>query len=201
MKILVLTEKPSVAKEIARVLGCNQKQKHHYEGAKYVVTWALGHLVTLAEPDDYDAKYKTWNLEDLPIIPEKMKLKIMKETSQQFRGIEQLSRRRRPRGAGHRHGCGARRRARRALDYGADPLEEAVQTALDLVADGSGDSRRLRAAEAWHGLQSAVSSSRLPFRGRLADRPECDARADQQVRRVLIRWARADAHAGHDDRP
>ncbi|TXK80988.1 DNA topoisomerase III [Paenibacillus sp. N3.4] len=93
MKILVLTEKPSVAKEIARVLGCTQKQKHHYEGPKYVVTWALGHLVTLAEPDDYDTKYKTWNLEDLPIIPERMKLKVMKETSQQYRGIEQLSRR------------------------------------------------------------------------------------------------------------
>ncbi|NOV04670.1 DNA topoisomerase III [Paenibacillus planticolens] len=93
MKTLVLTEKPSVAKEIARVLGCNQKQKHHYEGAKYVVTWALGHLVTLAEPDDYDTKYKTWNLEDLPILPERMKLKVMKETSHQFRGIEQLSRR------------------------------------------------------------------------------------------------------------
>lgn len=93
MKILVLTEKPSVAKEIARVLGCNQKQKHHFEGAKYVVTWALGHLVTLAEPDDYDPKYKTWSLEDLPIIPSKMKLKVMKETSQQFRAIEHLSRR------------------------------------------------------------------------------------------------------------
>ncbi|NEW09223.1 DNA topoisomerase III [Paenibacillus sp. SYP-B3998] len=93
MKILVLTEKPSVAKEIARVLGCTHKQKHHFEGPKYVVTWALGHLVTLAEPDDYDSKYKTWNLEDLPIIPDKMKLKVIKETSQQYRGIEQLSRR------------------------------------------------------------------------------------------------------------
>ncbi|MBD0383648.1 DNA topoisomerase III [Paenibacillus sedimenti] len=93
MKILVLTEKPSVAKEIARVLGCTQKQKHHYEGPKYVVTWALGHLVTLAEPDDYDAKYKTWSLEDLPIIPERMKLKVIKETSHQYRAIEQLSRR------------------------------------------------------------------------------------------------------------
>ncbi|MFD0698266.1 DNA topoisomerase III [Paenibacillus sp. GCM10027628] len=93
MKILVLTEKPSVAKEIARVLGCTQKQKHHYEGPKYVVTWALGHLVTLAEPDDYDAKYKTWNLEDLPIIPDRMKLKVIKETSHQYRAIEQLSRR------------------------------------------------------------------------------------------------------------
>ncbi|RTE04419.1 DNA topoisomerase III [Paenibacillus whitsoniae] len=93
MKILVLTEKPSVAKEIARVLGCTQKQKHHYEGPKYVVTWALGHLVTLAEPEDYDTKFKTWNLEDLPIIPDRMKLKVMKETSHQFRGIEQLAKR------------------------------------------------------------------------------------------------------------
>ncbi|MFC5449701.1 DNA topoisomerase III [Paenibacillus aestuarii] len=93
MKTLVLTEKPSVAKEIARVLGCTQKQKHHYEGPRYVVTWALGHLVTLAEPEDYDTKYKTWNLEDLPIIPERMKLKVIKETSHQYRAIEQLSRR------------------------------------------------------------------------------------------------------------
>jgi DNA topoisomerase III len=93
MKILVLTEKPSVAKEIARVLGCTQKQKHHFEGPKYVVTWALGHLVTLAEPDDYDPKYKTWDLEDLPIIPDRMKLKVIKETSHQYRAIEQLSRR------------------------------------------------------------------------------------------------------------
>ncbi len=61
MKSLVLAEKPSVAKEIARVLGCGQKHKGYMEGPKYVVTWALGHLVTLAEPEEYDPKYKTWN--------------------------------------------------------------------------------------------------------------------------------------------
>ncbi|RXZ80172.1 DNA topoisomerase III [Paenibacillaceae bacterium] len=93
MKALVLAEKPSVAKELARVLGCNQKQKHHYEGNQYVVTWALGHLVTLAEPEEYDSKYKTWNLDDLPLLPEKMSLKVMKETSHQFRGIAQLCKR------------------------------------------------------------------------------------------------------------
>jgi len=93
MKRLVLTEKPSVAKEIARVLGCHQKSRHSIEGPQYVVTWALGHLVTLAEPEDYDPKYKTWNLEDLPILPKKMNLKIMKETSQQFRAISQLTKR------------------------------------------------------------------------------------------------------------
>ncbi|WP_027414696.1 DNA topoisomerase III [Aneurinibacillus terranovensis] len=93
MKSLVLAEKPSVAREIARVLGCNQKHKTYIEGPKYVVTWALGHLVTLAEPEDYDPKYKTWNLEDLPILPEHMKLKVMKETNHQFRAISQLVKR------------------------------------------------------------------------------------------------------------
>ncbi|XEC97687.1 DNA topoisomerase III [Paenibacillus tarimensis] len=93
MKALVLAEKPSVAKELARVLGCGQKHKHHYEGSQYVVTWALGHLVTLAEPEDYDSKYKQWNLDELPLLPETMKLKVMKETSHQFRGIAHLCKR------------------------------------------------------------------------------------------------------------
>ncbi|WP_442601521.1 DNA topoisomerase III [Paenibacillus sp. KN14-4R] len=93
MKSLVLCEKPSVAKEIARVLGCNQKNKSYLEGPNYVVTWALGHLIELATPEDYDSKYKTWNLEDLPIMPDKMKLKIMKETSHQYRAVAQLCKR------------------------------------------------------------------------------------------------------------
>ncbi|WP_424766380.1 DNA topoisomerase III [Paenibacillus sp. sgz302251] len=93
MKSLVLAEKPSVAKEIARVLGCGQKHKGYMEGPRYVVTWALGHLVTLAEPEEYDPKYKIWNLEDLPLLPKKMNLKVMKETSQQFRSVAQLCKR------------------------------------------------------------------------------------------------------------
>ncbi|HJV44753.1 MAG TPA: DNA topoisomerase III [Bacillota bacterium] len=93
MKSLILAEKPSVGKEIARVLGCKQQHKHYYEGNQYVVTWALGHLVTLAEPEEYADKYKTWKLEDLPILPSYMKLKVMKETSHQFRAISELSKR------------------------------------------------------------------------------------------------------------
>ncbi|MEW9668745.1 DNA topoisomerase III [Ammoniphilus sp. 3BR4] len=93
MKSLVLAEKPSVGREIARVLGCQQKNKHYIEGPNYVVTWAMGHLVTLAEPEDYDPKYKTWKLEDLPILPADMKLKVMKETSHQYRAISQLVKR------------------------------------------------------------------------------------------------------------
>ncbi|MBP1933735.1 DNA topoisomerase III [Ammoniphilus resinae] len=93
MKSLVLAEKPSVAKEIARVLGCRENHKHFMEGPNHVVTWALGHLVTLAEPEDYNPQYKTWRIEDLPILPTTMKLKVMKETSHQFRAISQLAKR------------------------------------------------------------------------------------------------------------
>ncbi|MFL6517518.1 MAG: DNA topoisomerase III, partial [Bacillus sp. (in: firmicutes)] len=93
MKSLVLAEKPSVARELARVLGCNQKHKSYMEGNQYIVTWALGHLIELKMPEHYDTKYKTWNLEDLPIIPQKMGLMVMKQTNHQFRAIEALSKR------------------------------------------------------------------------------------------------------------
>lgn len=93
MKILVLAEKPSVAREIARVMGCGNKQKSYIEGPKYVVTWALGHLVGLAEPEDYNSKFANWALEDLPILPEKAKLKVLRETSQQYKAVQQLMKR------------------------------------------------------------------------------------------------------------
>lgn len=92
-KTLVLAEKPSVARDIAKVLNCHQKGNGFIEGKKYIVTWALGHLVTLADPEGYDPKYKTWNLEDLPMIPEKLKLIVIKKTSKQFQAVKaQLSR-------------------------------------------------------------------------------------------------------------
>lgn len=91
MKSLVLAEKPSVAREIARVLGCKQSHKSFLEGNQYVVTWALGHLIELKMPEHYDKKYQNWNLEDLPIIPERMGTKVMKQTSHQFKAIEQLA--------------------------------------------------------------------------------------------------------------
>ncbi|MEF3302714.1 DNA topoisomerase III [Paenibacillus sp. GYB003] len=93
MKSLVLAEKPSVAKEIARVLGATAKQKSWFEGPKHVVTWALGHLVELAEPEDYDPSYKTWRLDDLPIVPGEMKLKVIRETSHQYKAVAQLCKR------------------------------------------------------------------------------------------------------------
>jgi len=93
MKTLVLAEKPSVGREIARVMQCSQKGKGYIEGPRYVVTWALGHLVTLAEPDDYDPRLKEWRMEDLPMLPDKMKLKIIRQSSQQFHVVHELMKR------------------------------------------------------------------------------------------------------------
>lgn len=92
-KSLVIAEKPSVARDIARVLKCNKKGNGFLEGDKYIVTWALGHLVTLADPESYDVKYKTWNLEDLPMLPERLKLTVIKQTGKQFNAVKsQLTR-------------------------------------------------------------------------------------------------------------
>ena len=67
--IVVVAEKPSVARDIARVLGCRQKGQGFLSSDTHTVTWALGHLVTLCEPDEIDPKYKRWKREDLPILP------------------------------------------------------------------------------------------------------------------------------------
>lgn len=92
-KSVVIAEKPSVARDIANVLKCTKKGNGFLEGDRYIVTWALGHLVTLADPEVYDNKYKTWNLEDLPMLPERMKLVVMKQTGKQFNAVKaQLNR-------------------------------------------------------------------------------------------------------------
>lgn len=93
MKTLVLAEKPSVGRDLARVLGCRQQHKTYIEGSRYIVTWALGHLVELKMPEDYDKRYETWRMEDLPIIPEQMELKVIRKTSAQFRAIQKLTKR------------------------------------------------------------------------------------------------------------
>ena len=84
MKSLVIAEKPSVARDIARVLGANQKNGGILEGKNYVVTWALGHLVTLADPEEYDKKYEKWEMAALPMLPKEMKLVVIRQTGRQF---------------------------------------------------------------------------------------------------------------------
>ena len=90
MKALVIAEKPSVARDIARVLHCEKKLDGGMEGKDYVVTWALGHLVTLADPEAYDKKYMKWEMETLPMIPDKMKLIVIPQTGKQFRAVKAL---------------------------------------------------------------------------------------------------------------
>ena len=92
-KSLVLAEKPSVARDIARVLGCRQNGEGCMIGDRYIVTWALGHLVTLADPEVYNKEYKTWSLEALPMLPPKMQLVVIKETSRQFGIVQGLLKR------------------------------------------------------------------------------------------------------------
>ncbi len=88
MKTLVLAEKPSVARDIARVLHCSKKLNGALEGNQYIVTWALGHLVTLADPEVYDKKYKVWDMQDLPMLPQHMKLVVIPQTSKQFNAVK-----------------------------------------------------------------------------------------------------------------
>ena len=88
MKSLVIAEKPSVARDIARVLKCGKNINGAIEGERYVVTWGLGHLVTLADPEDYDKKYKEWKMEDLPMMPEVFKLEVIKQTSKQYQAVK-----------------------------------------------------------------------------------------------------------------
>ena len=92
-KILVLAEKPSVGRDIARVLGCKNEKNGYIEGNKYIVTWALGHLVTLADPEIYDKKYKSWDMSDLPILPKDLKTVVIKKSAKQFNTVKaQLNR-------------------------------------------------------------------------------------------------------------
>lgn len=91
-KILILAEKPSVGREIARVLNCKQNGQGCLIGQKYIVTWALGHLVTLADPEVYSEVYKSWSMESLPMLPKKMELVVIKETSKQYNAVKNLLR-------------------------------------------------------------------------------------------------------------
>ncbi|MDO5423515.1 MAG: DNA topoisomerase III [Eubacteriales bacterium] len=88
MKPLVIAEKPSVARDIARVLHCEKKLNGAFEGSRYIVTWALGHLVTLADPEGYDKKYAQWTMEALPMIPKKMELVVIKQTAKQYAAVK-----------------------------------------------------------------------------------------------------------------
>ena len=90
MGTLVIAEKPSVGRDIARVIGAGERGEGCLKGNGYVVSWAIGHLVTLKEPDEIDEKYKRWRAEDLPILPERMETKVISKTRSQFSILKKL---------------------------------------------------------------------------------------------------------------
>ncbi len=89
-RILIIAEKPSVARDIAKVVGCGNKNEGFLESDKYIVSWALGHLVALCEPEDYDVSYKKWSMDNLPVMPDEMRLKAIKKTSKQLTILKKL---------------------------------------------------------------------------------------------------------------
>src|ERR1700755_812510 len=94
-KTLVIAEKPSVGRDLARILpgpfekkaGPGEKTERSLEGPEHIISWAVGHLVQLAEPDEYDDKYKKWRMADLPIVPARLKLVVRDEPSQKQRHV------------------------------------------------------------------------------------------------------------------
>ena len=89
-KTLVLAEKPSVGRELARVLGCTKSGEGCLEGAEYIVTWALGHLVELSAPEEYDKAWQKWDLLTLPMLPGQMKTAVIPQSARQFRAVRDL---------------------------------------------------------------------------------------------------------------
>ena len=90
MKTLIIAEKPSVARDIARVLGCKQKGDGFLHSNEYIISWAIGHLVSLKEPDDYDPALKKWKMHDLPIIPTEMGLRALPKTTKQLNLLKKM---------------------------------------------------------------------------------------------------------------
>ncbi|WP_349420817.1 DNA topoisomerase III [Staphylococcus felis] len=93
MKSLILAEKPSVGRDIAKALNVDTARNGFFENKRYIITWALGHLVTNATPEQYDKKYQKWSLDELPIIPKHMKTVVIGKTRKQFNTVQQLMKR------------------------------------------------------------------------------------------------------------
>ena len=90
-KIVLIAEKPSVAKEFAKVLGENLKQNDGYlEGERFIVTWCVGHLVSMSYPEVYDEKFKKWSFDTIPFLPEEYKYEVIKDVKKQFEIVKGL---------------------------------------------------------------------------------------------------------------
>lgn len=90
---LVITEKPSVAASISKVIGAKERKDGYFQGGGYLVSWCVGHLVELAMPQAYDERYSKWRKDDLPILPETWKYEISASTKKQFQTLKSLMQR------------------------------------------------------------------------------------------------------------
>ena len=136
MKTLVIAEKPSVGRDIARVLKCEKKNNSYIEGTQYIVTWGMGHLVTLQDPEGYDKKYKEWKMEDIPIMPKRMEIEVIRQTGRQYQAVKNLIHRNDVKDLVDRYGCWERRRAGCPVDSEKSGEQEALQKTLDFFRDG-----------------------------------------------------------------
>ena len=205
-KTLVIAEKPSVGQDLARVLpGPFKKQEGFLEGPEDVITWAVGHLVQLAEPDAYDPKYKSWRMPDLPIVPEHFKLVVRDERSRKQMSVvtKQLGRDDVEEVV---NACDAGREGELIFAYLYEKAKgkKPVQTAVAELDDERGDEGGLRGAAPGGGVRAARAGGQIALGGRLDRRHERHARGDdpaaQLLRRRRLAGARADAHA-RDHRP
>ena len=87
---LVIAEKPSVAMALAKVVGAKERKDGYVEGKEYLVSWCVGHLVSFCDASEYEERYKKWRYEDLPIIPEEWKRKVLDGTKKQFQILKKL---------------------------------------------------------------------------------------------------------------
>ena len=90
MMKLVIAEKPSVAMALAKVVGARERKDGYVEGKEYLISWCVGHLVAFCDASEYDERYKKWRYEDLPIIPEEWKRKVLDGTKKQFQILKKL---------------------------------------------------------------------------------------------------------------
>lgn len=142
-KTLVLAEKPSVGRELARVLGCRQSGDGCLEGEKYIVTWALGHLVELAPPEDYDKAWAKWDMLTLPMLPDKMKTVVIPQTGRQFRAVQALMRRGDVSELVIATDAGREGELVAPVDHGEGGVETPGQAAVDFLPDRQGHQGRL----------------------------------------------------------
>jgi hypothetical protein len=180
---VVVAEKPSVARDLAKVLGANQRRDGYLEGNGWQVTWAIGHLVQLKTPDEYDPALKRWSMERLPFVPEALRAAADRRRHQApARGRRRLVQ------ARGRTRLRDRRRARGRTDLPLHPrvgwlCDARAHAPVAQLADRGSDRAGVRRAQAGQRLRRAARRGAEPQRGRLDRRPQRDARLHGALRR------------------